>query len=126
MSHPLFSLPSQAHSSPTETTSPLRAPTTLSDGITPLATLEPFEPQRWNPYSLPWALRGLLEDTAVRELYSDDIGSLLDAFARWSPATKTLKDVQWRLEPMRMIPRPAPAPEKKETERSAASSVSKL
>ncbi|PWN43133.1 hypothetical protein IE81DRAFT_289105 [Ceraceosorus guamensis] len=107
-----------------ETTSPLRPPTLLvGESAPPAPIFETFEPQRWNPYSLPWALRGILEDVAVRELYSSDIAKLLSDYARWSPSTKVLKDVQWRLEPMRLIPRP---PEAQEVPRSAASSVSKL
>ena len=112
-----------------ETTSPLREPTTRADEAgPPKGVFEGFEAQqRWNPYSLPWALRGILEDAAVRDLYHRDIAKLLRDYSAWTPSTKTLKDVQWRLEPMRSIPVP---PEEEEPEapapRSSASSVSKL
>ncbi|CEH17354.1 hypothetical protein CBOM_03402 [Ceraceosorus bombacis] len=42
-----------------ETTSPLRPPTLLvGESAPPAPIFETFEPQRWNPYSLPRSLRG--------------------------------------------------------------------
>lgn len=87
-----------------ETNHPNSNPTTRSDESSPpeLRTMA-FEAQKWNPYSLPWALRGLLEDQDVRDLFEDDVRKLLSDYHEWTPSTKVLKDLQWRLEPMKMV-----------------------
>ncbi|KAI8634909.1 hypothetical protein F5Y19DRAFT_410829 [Xylariaceae sp. FL1651] len=54
-----------------------------------------------NPYVLPWIMRGLLEEEFVKtELYSET-AELLKQFNDWTPATKALKDVKYRLEAVR-------------------------
>ncbi|CRG83988.1 putative protein YML020W [Talaromyces islandicus] len=54
-----------------------------------------------NPYILPFALRGLLEEDYVRhELHQESI-ELLKQFDEWKPTTKVLKDVKFRLEGIR-------------------------
>ncbi|XXH04905.1 Protein SABRE [Hypoxylon texense] len=54
-----------------------------------------------NPFLLPWTLRGLLEEEFVKtELYSET-AELLKQFDDWSPSTKALKDVKYRLEAVR-------------------------
>ncbi|KAI5928698.1 hypothetical protein F4810DRAFT_644948 [Camillea tinctor] len=54
-----------------------------------------------NPYVLPWIMRGLLEEEFVRtELYSET-AELLKQFDDWTPSTKALKDVKYRLEAVR-------------------------
>lgn len=54
-----------------------------------------------NPYLLPWTLRGLLEEEFVKtDLYSET-AELLKQFDDWSPTTKALKDVKYRLEAVR-------------------------
>ncbi|KAI1777684.1 hypothetical protein F4818DRAFT_456779 [Hypoxylon cercidicola] len=54
-----------------------------------------------NPFLLPWTLRGLLEEEFVKtELYSET-AELLKQFDDWSPNTKALKDVKYRLEAVR-------------------------
>lgn len=54
-----------------------------------------------NPFLLPWTLRGLLEEEFVKtELYSET-AELLKQFDDWSPTTKALKDVKYRLEAVR-------------------------
>ncbi|KAI1410195.1 hypothetical protein F5Y13DRAFT_168597 [Hypoxylon sp. FL1857] len=54
-----------------------------------------------NPFLLPWIMRGLLEEEFVkRELYSET-SELLKQFDNWSPSTKALKDVKYRLEAVR-------------------------
>lgn len=69
---------------------------------------EAFEAQRWNPYELPWALRGLFEDKHVRSLYASDMLDLLQSYERWrpDPKSKALRDLQWRLAPIRSIAPP--------------------
>ncbi|THC97932.1 hypothetical protein EYZ11_002569 [Aspergillus tanneri] len=54
-----------------------------------------------NPYILPFAMRGLLEEEFVRrELYDETI-QLLRQFDEWKPTSKVLKDVKFRLEGIR-------------------------
>ncbi|OTB20201.1 hypothetical protein K445DRAFT_312628 [Daldinia sp. EC12] len=54
-----------------------------------------------NPFMLPWIMRGLLEEEFVKtELYSETT-ELLKQFDDWSPSTKALKDVKYRLEVVR-------------------------
>ncbi|KAI1464761.1 uncharacterized protein F4812DRAFT_441948 [Daldinia caldariorum] len=54
-----------------------------------------------NPFMLPWIMRGLLEEEFVKtELYSETT-ELLKQFDNWSPSTKALKDVKYRLEVIR-------------------------
>lgn len=61
-----------------ETTSPTSAPTVEGplSGIPPLE-IEPYNPREpQNPYYLPWALRGILEDRHVRELFGNELEEL--------------------------------------------------
>lgn len=54
-----------------------------------------------NPYILPFAMRGLLEEDYVRtELYGE-ITELIKQFDEWKPSSKVLKDVKFRLEGVR-------------------------
>ncbi|KAK4696801.1 hypothetical protein P7C71_g1176, partial [Lecanoromycetidae sp. Uapishka_2] len=54
-----------------------------------------------NPYILPFAMRGLLEEDHVRtELYGE-INQLILQFDDWKPSSKVLKDVKFRLEGVR-------------------------
>ncbi|KAL1855452.1 hypothetical protein Plec18170_004172 [Paecilomyces lecythidis] len=54
-----------------------------------------------NPYILPFAMRGLLEEEYVRrELYQETM-ELLKQFDDWKPTSKVLKDVKFRLEGIR-------------------------
>ncbi|OKL56151.1 hypothetical protein UA08_08494 [Talaromyces atroroseus] len=54
-----------------------------------------------NPYILPFALRGLLEEDYVRHELHDESLELLKQFDEWKPATKVLRDVKFRLEGIR-------------------------
>ena len=87
-----------------------------------------FNPRdRRNPYLLTWALRGIIEDPSIRELFNDELHALREAYEvscistrldgvpdslslssqkTWRPATKALKDVKLKLEGIRMLPRP--------------------
>ncbi|KAL2221800.1 hypothetical protein M432DRAFT_636475 [Thermoascus aurantiacus ATCC 26904] len=54
-----------------------------------------------NPYILPFAMRGILEEDYVRrELYQETM-ELLRQFDDWKPSSKVLKDVKFRLEGVR-------------------------
>ncbi|GME48214.1 hypothetical protein GTA08_BOTSDO01497 [Neofusicoccum parvum] len=54
-----------------------------------------------NPYFLPWAMRGLLEEDFVRRELSSEVEELLTLFESWKPTTKPLKDIKFRLEVVR-------------------------
>ncbi|KAF7158409.1 hypothetical protein CNMCM5623_003412 [Aspergillus felis] len=58
-------------------------------------------PSPANPYILPFAMRGLLEEEYVRrELYEETM-QLLRQYDDWKPSSKVLKDVKFRLEGIR-------------------------
>ena len=50
-----------------------------------------------NPYILPFALRGLLEEEVVRTTLSQEVNRLLEQYEHWTPATKGLRDIKYRL-----------------------------
>jgi len=54
-----------------------------------------------NPYTLPWVMRGLLEENFVKTELSAETDELLKQFDTWKPTTKALKDVKYRLEAVR-------------------------
>lgn len=54
-----------------------------------------------NPYYLPWAMRGLLEEDLVRKELGDEVEELLGMFEEWKPLAKQLKEVKFRLEAVR-------------------------
>jgi len=54
-----------------------------------------------NPYFLPWAMRGLLEEEFVKRELGREVEELLDLFEKWKPEKKQLKDVKFRLEGVR-------------------------
>ena len=54
-----------------------------------------------NPYILPFAMRGLLEEDYVRTELYDEMIELVSQFEKWKPSSKVLKDVKFRLEGVR-------------------------
>jgi hypothetical protein len=77
--------------------------TTIS-GIPPLfANFEiPASGSNANPYFLPWALRGILEEEVVKgEGMKSEVKALVEGFEEWRPVSKVLKDVRFRLEGVR-------------------------
>ena len=54
-----------------------------------------------NPYILPFAMRGLLEEDYVRTELSGETSELIKQFDDWKPTSKVLKDVKFRLEGVR-------------------------
>ena len=61
----------------------------------------PAHPPTPNPYILPFAMRGLLEEEYVRRELHQETVELLKRFDDWQPASKVLKDVKFRLEGIR-------------------------
>ena len=54
-----------------------------------------------NPYILPFAMRGVLEEDYVRTELQAETTELLKQFDDWKPSSKVLKDVKFRLEGVR-------------------------
>jgi hypothetical protein len=54
-----------------------------------------------NPFFLPWAMRGILEEESVRRLMGGEVEELLRLFEEWRPVSKGLRDVKFRLEAVR-------------------------
>lgn len=54
-----------------------------------------------NPYILPFAMRGILEEDYVKTELQVEAKELLAQFDEWRPTTKALKDVKFRLEGIR-------------------------
>jgi len=54
-----------------------------------------------NPYILPFAMRGVLEEDHVRKELHGETSELLKQFDDWKPTSKVLKDVKFRLEGVR-------------------------
>ncbi|WFD00600.1 hypothetical protein MYAM1_003351 [Malassezia yamatoensis] len=67
-------------------------------------TASRYSAQRWNPYDLPWALRGLLDDQTISRFFQEDIREVIQDYAHWNPTSKPLKDLRWRLAPVRTLP----------------------
>jgi hypothetical protein len=66
------------------------------------AVIAPYEPppnaSNANPFYLPWAVRGMLEEELVKREMMDEVRQLVAEFEEWKPTSKVLKDVKWRLE----------------------------
>jgi hypothetical protein len=66
------------------------------------AIIAPYEPppnaSNANPFYLPWAVRGMLEEELVKREMMDEVRQLVAEFDEWKPTSKVLKDVKWRLE----------------------------
>ena len=59
--------------------------------------------QKHNPYYLPWAMRGILEDKGVLESrhFAYEILKLRKQYDEWEPASKAMKEVKLQLEPLK-------------------------
>ncbi|EGX53812.1 hypothetical protein AOL_s00004g471 [Orbilia oligospora ATCC 24927] len=58
--------------------------------------VEEFQlPSATNPYILPWAMRGMLEEKKVQDELQEEAQTLLDEFSKWQPVSKVLKDVKY-------------------------------
>jgi hypothetical protein len=58
-----------------------------------------------NPFTLPWAVRGMLEEDFVKrdEGMREEVRELVGEFEAWKPNSKVLRDVRWRLEGVRSM-----------------------
>lgn len=58
-----------------------------------------------NPFVLPWAVRGMLEEELVKRdsKLQLEVKELVKEFEEWRPSSKVLKDVRWRLEGVRSM-----------------------
>lgn len=69
------------------------------------AVIAPYEPPptagNANPFYLPWAVRGLLEEELVKREMMEEVRELVAEFEEWKPTSKVLRDVRWRLEAVR-------------------------
>jgi hypothetical protein len=74
---------------------------TTSVGSLPLRSLRQAVPSSQNPYILPFAMRGILEEKFVHTDLYDESMELLKQFDDWKPTSKVLKDVKFRLEGVR-------------------------
>ena len=54
-----------------------------------------------NPFVLPWAVRGMLEEEMVKREMKGEVEELVSEFEAWKPTSKVLRDVRWRLEGVR-------------------------
>ena len=72
-----------------------------SIGNVPAHFLKVESPVAQNPYILPFAVRGLLEEDHVKLKLQSEVTELLHQFDEWKPSSKVLKDVKFRLEGVR-------------------------
>ena len=93
-------------SSPSLANSMRRGSLSASSGIAP--TIANYEPPATssnpaNPFVLPWAVRGMLEEPIVKRDMRAELEELVREFEAWRPTSKVLKDVRWRLEGVRSM-----------------------
>lgn len=74
---------------------------TTSVGDVPLQVSQESHSSLPNPYILPFAMRGVLEEEFVRTELKNETKELLTQFDHWKPSSKVLKDVKFRLEGVR-------------------------
>ena len=74
---------------------------TTSVGNVPLQMQRESSIHSQNPYILPFAMRGLLEEEYIRTELHGEVTQLLNQFDDWKPSSKVLKDVKFRLEGVR-------------------------
>ena len=79
------------------------SPPPLERGVPPIVA--EYEPPptsaNANPFVLPWAVRGMLEEEMVKREMKGEVEELVSEFEAWKPTSKVLRDVRWRLEGVR-------------------------
>ncbi|KAJ1912863.1 hypothetical protein IWQ60_009467 [Tieghemiomyces parasiticus] len=75
----------------------------VSSGSPPASFRDVELETRTNPYYLPWIMRSLLADPLIRQhpVLGPDLLRLRERFAEWQPTQRHLKDLKFRLEPLR-------------------------
>lgn len=79
------------------------------------AHMETFQAKlRPNPFYLPWILRGIFDDPAIKENMElfKELKHLRDLFLQWEPTDARLKEIKFRLEPLKdlIISSPSSSP----------------
>ncbi|OAD09073.1 hypothetical protein MUCCIDRAFT_135180 [Mucor lusitanicus CBS 277.49] len=68
------------------------------------ARLDPFQAKlRLNPFHLPWAMRGIWDDPRILDddTLSSELDTLQNLFDKWNPTSARLKEIKFRLEPLK-------------------------
>lgn len=71
-----------------------------------VARMEPFlAKQQQNPFYLPWVMHGICSDQRILadEVLKNDLSKLLILFDEWNPTSARLKELKFRLDPIRTI-----------------------
>ncbi|KAG0026483.1 hypothetical protein BGZ81_006324 [Podila clonocystis] len=66
--------------------------------------LNPFQArERLNPFYLPWGMRGVVDDIQARgdKVLTDELERLKELYDDWNPVSKAMKEIKFRLEPVR-------------------------
>ena len=103
----LAGLPSSPHLANAIRRGSLSAQSGTLPGIAP--TIAHYEPPQSssaaNPFVLPWAVRGVMEEDLVKRnsKFRAEVAELVREFEDWRPTSKVLRDVRWRLEGVRSL-----------------------
>ncbi|KAF8583529.1 hypothetical protein K439DRAFT_1634370 [Ramaria rubella] len=74
-------------------------------GVHPELDVQPFTARAArNDYEIPWALRDLIANPDVADLFSSEFSELRAAFDDWHPRTTVLREIRRKLEPIRRLP----------------------
>lgn len=68
------------------------------------ARLDPFQAKlRLNPFHLPWSMRGIWDDRRIleNETLKNELDTLQELFDHWHPTSAKLKEIKFRLEPLK-------------------------
>ncbi|KAG0200484.1 hypothetical protein BGX28_006457 [Mortierella sp. GBA30] len=66
--------------------------------------LHPFRAKHTlNPFYLPWGMRGVMDEIKVRgdEVLNEELERLKRLYDEWNPVSKGMKEIKFRLEPVR-------------------------
>ncbi|KAF9207953.1 hypothetical protein BGZ49_010149 [Haplosporangium sp. Z 27] len=83
----------------------LEPPASLTSNLarsTPV--INPFRAkQRLNPFYLPWGMRGIADEIMARgdQILIKELEQLKKLYNEWNPVTKGMKEIKFRLEPVR-------------------------
>ena len=59
--------------------------------------------QNLNPFYLPWGMRGVVEEIKAlgNEVLNEEMERLKKLYDEWNPVNKGMKEIKFRLEPVR-------------------------